>query len=109
MTSPSYLELLKLQLNLNHDLDDALLNHKLAAAQAWIKSHIGSAFGVTDAASVEAMLQLAAYWYEQRESASDVTMRPVPFGVYDLLASHREQVTGYIQPAPVSDTVPDDA
>ncbi len=88
--------LLKSQLNLDHDLDDALLAHKLDAAEIWIGHHTGTAFVGGDAVLTEAALQLASYWYEQRESASDVTMRPVPFGVYELLAPYREQVTGHV-------------
>ena len=96
MNAITPLELLKSQLNLDHDLDDALLNHKLAAAEVWIVNYTGNAFEA-DAALTEAALQLAAYWYEQRESASDATMRPVPFGVYELLAPYREQVTGHVE------------
>lgn len=89
--------LLKSQLNLDHDLDDALLAHKLDAAEIWIGKYTGSPFAAGEAVLTEAALQLAAYWYEQRESASDVTLRPVPFGVHDLLASYREAVTGHVE------------
>lgn len=95
MTATTPLSLLKSQLNLDHDLDDALLAHKLGAAEIWIAHHTGTAF-TADPVLTEAALQLASYWYEQRETASDVTMRPVPFGVYDLLAPYREQVTGHV-------------
>lgn len=97
MTATTPLNLLKSQLNLDHDLDDALLAHKLDAAEIWIGRHTGTAFTAGDAVLTEAALQLAAYWYEQRESASDVTMRPVPFGVYELLAPYREAVTGHVE------------
>lgn len=97
MAALTPIALLKSQLNLDHDLDDALLAHKLDAAEVWIGHHTGTAFAAGDAVLTEAALQLAAYWYEQRESASDVTMRPVPFGVYELLASYREAVTGYVK------------
>lgn len=96
MAALTPITLLKSQLNLDHDLDDALLAHKLDAAEIWIGHHTGTAFAVGDAVLTEAALQLAAYWYEQRETASDVTMRPVPFGVYELLAPYREAVTGHV-------------
>ena len=96
MTAYTPLSLLKSQLNLDHDLDDALLAHKLAAAEMWIGNHTGLGFTVGDAAVTEAALQLAAYWYEQREGASEISMRLVPFGVYELLAPYREQVTGHV-------------
>ncbi|MEI4234992.1 head-tail connector protein [Roseovarius sp. D22-M7] len=97
MTAYTPLSLLKSQLNLDHDLDDALLTHKLAAAEMWIGNHTGLPFAAGDAAATEAALQLAAYWYEQREGASEISMRLVPFGVYELLAPYREQVTGHVE------------
>lgn len=96
MSAQTPLSLLKSQLNLEHDLDDALLAHKLAAAELWAGSHMGVPFDVTNAAQVEAVLQLAAYWYEVRESAADLYLRPAPFGVYELLAPYRVQVTGHV-------------
>lgn len=96
MPAQTPVSLLKSQINLDHDLDDALLAHKLDAAEIWIGHHTGTAFASGDAVLTEAALQLAAYWYEQRESASDVTLRPVPFGVYELLAPYREAVTGHV-------------
>ena len=97
MTATTPLSLLKSQLNLDHNLDDVLLAHKLDAAEIWIGHYTGSDFIAGDAVQTEAALQLAAYWYEQRESASDMTMRPVPFGVYELLAPYVKQVTGYVE------------
>lgn len=97
MAALTALSLLKSQLNLDHNLDDALLAHKLDAAEIWIGHYTGVPFAADDAALTEAALQLAAYWYEQREAASfDVSTKPVPFGVRDLLDSYREQVTGHV-------------
>jgi len=97
MTALTPVILLKSQLNLDRDLDDALLAHKLDAAEIWIGHYTGVPFAAGDAALTEAALQLAAYWYEQREAASfDVSTKPVPFGVRDLLDSYREQVTGHV-------------
>lgn len=97
MTAKTPVALLKLQLNLDHELDDALLAHKLDAAEIWIGHYTGVPFVAGDAALTEAALQLAAYWYEQREAASfDTSTKPVPFGVRDLLDSYRKQVTGHV-------------
>lgn len=91
------LSLLKSQLNIDHSQDDALLLHKLEAAEIWVGQYTGTPFTSGNAALTEAALQLAAYWYEQREAASfDVSTKPVPFGVHDLLSSFREQVTGHV-------------
>jgi uncharacterized phage protein (predicted DNA packaging) len=96
MTAQTAVNLLKLQINLDHDLDDELLAHKLAAAEIWIANHTGIAFDGDNAAMTEAALQLAGYWYECREAANDVSLRPVPFGVRDLLSSFRDEVTGHV-------------
>ena len=88
------LSLLKSQLNVDHDADDALLSHKIAAAEAWIADYVGKALADFDplpATITEAVLQLAAHWYESREAISfGNTGAEVPFGVRDLLRSHRE-------------------
>jgi hypothetical protein len=97
MTALTPITLLKSQLNIDHDLDDVLLAHKLDAAEIWIGHYTGVPFAAGDAALTEAALQLASYWYEQREAASfDVSTKPVPFGVRDSLDSYREQVTGHV-------------
>lgn len=96
MTAQTPVSLLKSQLNLDHDLDDALLAYKLDAAETWIANHTGIAFDGANAAMTEAALQLASFWYEQREGASDVSLRPVPFGVRELLSSFRDEVTGHV-------------
>jgi uncharacterized phage protein (predicted DNA packaging) len=92
------LPLLKAQLNIEHDLDDGLLTHKLAVAEEWIGSFVGNPFADHDplpASLTEAALQLAAYWYGQRESVSDARLTSIPFGVIELLRPYRESVTGH--------------
>ena len=97
MAALTPITLLKSQLNLDHSLDDALLAHKLGAAELWISNHTGIPFDADNAALVEAALQLASFWYEQREAASfDQTTVQIPFGVRDILASYRESVVGYV-------------
>ena len=98
MTAHTSLALLKAQLNIDHDHDDALLLHKLEAAEWWISQHTGLPFYSvynSNPALTEAALQLASYWYEQREAAFDGRMLAVPFGVRDLLESYKVQVTGH--------------
>ncbi|WP_424976814.1 head-tail connector protein [Leisingera sp. S232] len=97
MAALTPIALLKSQLNLDHDLDDALLAHKLDAAEIWIGNFTGYPFEAGNAVLTEAALQLAAFWYEAREAASDVTQRVVPFGVHELLAPYCKQVTGYVE------------
>ena len=95
MPAQTPIALFKSQLNLDHDLDDALLDHKLAAAEYWIAGHIGSDFDAVNPVMVEAAMQLAAYWYESREAASDGRLSPAPFSVHVLLNSLRESVVGH--------------
>ncbi len=98
MPALTSLALLKAQLNLDptHNLDDELLAHKLAAAEAWIATHTGTLF-VAEPALTEAALQLASFWYEQREAASfGISTQPIPFGVLELLRPYRDEVTGHV-------------
>lgn len=90
--------LLKLQLNLDHVLDDVLLQHKLDVAEAWIASYIGTPLADPVPAPVkEAALQLAAYHYGQREAVSfGVSMNAVPFGIYEMLSPYKDAVTGHV-------------
>lgn len=97
MAAKTPLPLLKDQLNLDHSFDNDLLEHKLAAAEIWIANHTGVPFDPTNAAQTEAALQLAAYWYEQREAVLEGRMMPIPFGARDLLDSIKQSVTGHVQ------------
>jgi hypothetical protein len=87
------LDLLKAQLNITDDADDVLLLHKLAAASAWIEAQTGTTLadlGPLPADLVEATLQLAAYWFEQREAVViGVSTAIVPLGVLDLIRPYR--------------------
>ncbi|QCP84716.1 phage gp6-like head-tail connector protein [Cereibacter sphaeroides] len=100
MAAQTPLALLTAQLNLDPDTASTeadLLSHKLAVAEAWVAGHIGDAFNSACPAHVEAALMLAAHLYEQREAvAFGVSAEAVPFGVRDLLAPFREQVTGHV-------------
>jgi hypothetical protein len=97
MTAVTPLALLKAQLNITDSNDDALLAHKLEAAEQWVLSFIGDNAATLTAALTEAVLQLAAFWYEQREAASfGVSTAAIPFGVHDLLRPYREAVTGHV-------------
>lgn len=95
MAALTSISLLKAQLNLEHDLDDALLAHKLSTAEVWIANYTGTAFDPDNPVMIESALQLASFWYEQREAASfDQSSKPIPFGVRDLLNVYRKPVTG---------------
>lgn len=88
------LSLLKAQLRIEHDADDALLEHKIAAAEAWIADFVGKPLADFDplpATLTEATLQLAGHWYAQREAVSfGETGADIPFGVVDVLRPYRE-------------------
>ena len=92
---------LKEQLSFTDDIgevDDNLLQRKLDAAQNHVERLLGyvieDTFGGEDQAPippalVEAVSQLAAHWYEQREAAGE-SMREVPFGVNQIVNEYRE-------------------
>lgn len=83
---------LKAHLNLTTDQDDQLLTGKLEAASAWVGAYTASdpSLDSTPAPMNEAILQLAAHLYENREaSLVGVTASALPFGFLDLLAHYR--------------------
>ncbi|MBM3089254.1 phage gp6-like head-tail connector protein [Ensifer sp. T173] len=94
------LPLLKSQLNIDHDADDALLEHKIAAAEDWTAGYLGKPladFNPVPAGIVEAVLQLAAHLYENREAVLiGVNAYELPYGVIDFLRPHSVVVTGHV-------------
>ena len=97
------LEELKDQLSFTEDIgaaDDALLTKKLDAAQNHVERLLGfkieETFGGEDQdpvppALVECVLQLAAWWYEQRETALTGTIvAEIPHGVQEIVTEYRE-------------------
>lgn len=94
------LSLLKSQLNIDHDTDDALLQHKIAAAEDWTAGYLGKPladFNPVPAGIVEAVLQLASHLYENREAVLiGVSAYDLPYGVTDFLRPYRVEVTGYV-------------
>jgi hypothetical protein len=83
---------LKAHLNVTIDDDDTLLMGKLAAAKAWVASYTASDVDAdgTPAPVNEAILQLTASLYENREATLvGVTAQCLPFGFLDLLANYK--------------------
>lgn len=86
------------QLGLTADNDTSMLAAKIGAAQNHIERLLGfrieEAFGGADQPEVppalkEAVLQLAAWWFEYREAAADGA-RSIPFGVEEIVSEYRE-------------------
>lgn len=82
----------KAHLNVTMDVDNDLIAGKLATAKAWVGAYTASdpdADG-TPAPIGEAVLQMTAHLYENREvSLVGVTASELPFGFLDLLAPYR--------------------
>lgn len=80
------------------DADDRLLQQKLDAAQNHVERLLGfrieAEFGGVDQdpvppVLVEAVLQLAAHWYDNREAGAEA-VRELPFGVREIVTEYRE-------------------
>lgn len=80
-------------------IDDDMLTRKIAAAQNHIERLLGFRievqFGGDDQdpvppALIEAVCQLAAWWYDQREAAAEGATRSVPFGVSEIVNEYRD-------------------
>lgn len=83
---------MKAHLRITDNVDDAIIASKLAVASEWVAVYTGgSVAGVTTPAPVnEAVRQIAAHLYENREaSLIGVTAQELPFGVLDLLSSYQ--------------------
>lgn len=85
---------LKAHLNLEHDLDDNLLTGQIEAAEEMVARHIGEdepvSYVAAPAALKQAILQLAAHFYENREaSLVGVSASELPFGFHDLVRPFR--------------------
>lgn len=89
----------KAQLNVTSNLDDTLLTRKISAAQDYVEACLGyeieSVYGGEDQkpippALVEAVLQLAAHWYENREATLvGISAQQLPHGVSDIIREYR--------------------
>lgn len=87
---------MKRHLNVTDDNDDSLIEGKLDAAQAALERQLGYVIedefedeGVP-ADLQEAVRQLAAHWYENREaSVVGVSVHLLPLGVRDIIRERR--------------------
>lgn len=92
-------ETIKQQLNITDNSDDALLSRKISAAQDHIDRLLGYKIEATyggagqepiPASLVEAVCQLAAHWYENREASSvGMNANLMPFGVQEIIREYR--------------------
>lgn len=84
---------LKAHLNVTFDTDDDLITGKIEAAEDWIAMFVGMDWppaSPVSGALKEAIRQLAAHLYENREaSLVGVTSQDLPFGLLDLLTPYR--------------------
>lgn len=91
------IEALKAQLNITDDTDDALLTHKIAAAEATITNDLAAddpvTFDTAPADLCEAILLLAGHLYENREAVLvGVGAEALPLGYEHLVQAHRKWV-----------------
>lgn len=94
------LDQMKAHLNVIGDHDDALITSKIAAAQNHVERQLGFKIEETyggeeqediPASLAEAVMQLAAHWYENREAVIvGVTAIPMPLGVREIIREYRD-------------------
>lgn len=77
--------------------DDTLLQHYLDAAEAWVvratnrdESDLLDSDGTLPAELRQAVMMLAAHWYNQRESVAGVQMHQVPDSLAALVKPFRK-------------------
>jgi hypothetical protein len=82
----------KAHLNITFDTDDTVIESKLGAATVWVTEYIAAEYRENPPAPVgEAILQLTAHWYQNREGVTvGVTGEALPMGVKTLLAPYRD-------------------
>ncbi len=98
------LDLLKQHLNVDYDTDDGLLETYLMNASKHIESQLGYALDDTDewpggppADLDQAVLMLAAHWYENREATmvgTAAAAMELPFAVSAIVANYRTYTFG---------------
>lgn len=87
------LELVKQHLAIDHDADDALLAHYIAAAEWWVGKYTGAVF-TGSPVEVQAVLLLTGHSYSIREASSFARPFSIPYGAEDLLSPLKRRVTG---------------
>ena len=96
------LQIAKLHLGITDNVDDALISQKMESAQSLLEGWLG--YGITTrfpdtvpADLVEAVLQLTAHAYENREATVvGLTIMSVPLAVRDVIAARRDYLTGAV-------------
>jgi len=96
------LDELKKQVRYSDDDEDTLMSSKIDAAQGHIERILGFSIeekypDETPAPLKEAVLQLAAWWFEQREAAAFGAPQHVPFSVLSIVAEYRDWSFGYVE------------
>jgi len=98
------IDMVKDQLSFTSDMgtvDDDLLERKLAAAQNHVESLLGYTFSSRfdeesppveiPPALVEAVCQLAAFWYDADPVASEKQFKSLPFGFESIINEFRDR------------------
>lgn len=90
---------IKAHLNLTTTDDDALIASKIAVAEAFVAQQLGAALddaetfsGGTPEPVKEAVRQLVAHLYENREATTPLGLRDVSPGFWDLIAPYQKWV-----------------
>ncbi|CAN7499839.1 head-tail connector protein [Mesorhizobium caraganae] len=83
----------KAHMRVDFNDDDALIQAQIDAAQAHLEQLLGyeieEEFETVPNDLVEAIMQLAASWYENREATSTDAPRETPIGMWDVVRERR--------------------
>jgi len=92
------LALTKNHMNVDTDADDELIQLYIDAAEEWFEDFTGRKLDTLDPVPARlrrGVMELAAFYYEQREAASfGVTIQLAPFGVMSVAERYRESWFG---------------
>lgn len=90
------LTLIRSHLVLDHQDDDALLNHYASVAETWVSAYIGAPFDAGNHLMVQAVLLMVAHQHQSREAIVYGSAYLLPLGVADLLSPLKTRITGHV-------------
>ncbi|SFZ82420.1 uncharacterized phage protein (possible DNA packaging)/phage conserved hypothetical protein, phiE125 gp8 family [Devosia enhydra] len=94
------LTLAKAHMNITGSGDDTIITHYIAAADAQVTSQLGTGVDdIPEAIFDQAVLMLAAHWYENREAVVvGLSAAFLPMGVAEIIREYRAYSFADVEP-----------